>query len=280
MKEYYFLFALALIWTLFASLHDIKKREVANWLNFSLIAFALSYRALYSISIKNYQFLFLGLAGLVIFTILAHLFYYGRIFAGGDAKLLIAFGTILPFTNYSSLISISIIFLFLLFALGAIYSMLLTIFIAAKNKNKFKKEFRKKTKNKLFDASIIVLIISLIYSIKDPLALTISLISLIIPLYAYIKSVDKCMLVLLPSNKITEGDWLEKDIKINSKITIKKTVHGLSKKDIEILRRHNKKVLIKQGIPFVPAFLLALTLTLFFFLTSRLSLVYLLSFLS
>src|SRR3989344_3955943 len=157
MQEYYFLFALALIWTLFATIQDIRKSEVANWLNFSLIAFALSYRAFYSTSTKNYQFLLIGIMGFITFTILAHLFYYGRIFAGGDAKLLIAFGTILPFTNYSSLISISIIFLFLLFALGPIYSMLLTIFIAAKNKNKFKKEFRKKTKNKLFDASIIVL---------------------------------------------------------------------------------------------------------------------------
>jgi len=88
MTEIYFLFALAIIWTTFAAIQDIKTREVSNWLNFSLIAFALAYRAFYSISKKDPKFFILGVLGFIIFFILAHVFYYGRAFAGGDAKLL------------------------------------------------------------------------------------------------------------------------------------------------------------------------------------------------
>ena len=56
--------------------------------------------------------------------------------------------------------------------------------------------------------------------------------------------------------KLTEGDWLERDVKIGRKV-IKKSVHGLSLKEIRILRKAKKKVLIKEGVPFTPAFLFA-----------------------
>ena len=36
-----FLIILALIWLIFAVISDLKTREVPNWLNFSLIIFAL-----------------------------------------------------------------------------------------------------------------------------------------------------------------------------------------------------------------------------------------------
>src|SRR3989344_3031111 len=118
MKEYYFLFAVALIWTLAASIQDIKKREVANWLNFSLVAFALAYRAFYSVITNNYKFFLFGALGFILFLILANMLYYAKAFAGGDAKLLIAYGAILPFSGYLNIIFLSITFLLLLFSVG------------------------------------------------------------------------------------------------------------------------------------------------------------------
>ena len=61
--------------------------------------------------------------------------------------------------------------------------------------------------------------------------------------------------------ELTEGDWLEQDVKINGKI-IRKNFAGLTYEQILLLRRYGKKVLVKNGIPFAPSFLLAL---LFFF---------------
>ena len=44
MFEVIFLFVLALVFIAFAVLQDLKSREIANWLNWSLIIFALGFR--------------------------------------------------------------------------------------------------------------------------------------------------------------------------------------------------------------------------------------------
>lgn len=263
MKEYYFLFALALIATIFATIQDLKKREVANWLNFTFLAIAISYRIFYSIIKDNYQFLLLGILGTAIMIASAYALYYGKAFAGGDAKLLMAYGPILPYTSFQSAIYTPLIFLFALFLIGAIYTIIYSESIAINNKNKFKSEFSKNLKK--YKIAIPVTILLLVFDIillKNSAILIIPLILLtIIPfLFIYIKSLDKCMIKLISPENLTEGDWLERDIEINSRTIIKKTVHGLSIKDILLLRKHNKKVLIKQGIPFVPAFLITLIL--------------------
>ncbi|MDO8460570.1 MAG: hypothetical protein Q7S74_05650, partial [Nanoarchaeota archaeon] len=86
------------------------------------------------------------------------------------------------------------------------------------------------------------------------------------------------MLKLVSPQNLTEGDWLERDVRIGNK-TIKKTVHGLSWNEIKLLRKANKKVYIKEGIPFVPAFLIAFIIMALFFLILKFPLSELLSFL-
>jgi preflagellin peptidase FlaK len=109
-----FLIILAGIWLVIASLQDIKKREVPNWLNFSLIAFALAYRAFYSIVNQDSLFFLYGLLGFLVFLVLAYAFYYGKVFGGGDAKLFMAIGAILPFEKPNELLFVSSCFVFLL----------------------------------------------------------------------------------------------------------------------------------------------------------------------
>lgn len=60
-----------------------------------------------------------------------------------------------------------------------------------------------------------------------------------------------------------------RSVKVADK-TIYASVHGLSIEDIALLRKKHKSVFIKQGVPFVPAFLLAYALMVFFFLTEGL----------
>ncbi len=267
MKEYYFLFALTLAWTFFATIQDLKKREVANWLNFSLIFFALAYRAFYAFFVKEYEFFLFGLIGFILFFLIANALYYSNAFAGGDAKLLMAYGAVLPFSSYLSLMSLSISFLLILFFFGAIYSIFYSFKIIAENKEKFKLEFRKyfnKYKNVSL-ISIFSLILFLIISFVNLFFLSLMLLSLIPLAYVYTKALDKCMIKLTEAKNLTEGDWLVHNVKIGRKI-IKKTVHGLSLGDIKILKKYKKKVLIKQGIPFVPAFLIAFSIMSIFLL--------------
>ena len=63
-----FLFILGLIWITFASIQDLKNKEIANWLNFSLIIFALGFRFFYGLfESNNFEFFYQGLIGLGIF---------------------------------------------------------------------------------------------------------------------------------------------------------------------------------------------------------------------
>jgi Flp pilus assembly protein protease CpaA len=269
MKEYYFLFGLALIWIVFATIQDLKKREVANWLNFSLIAFALAYRGFYASLHTDWSFFFYGLFGFAVFFVLAYAFYYGRVFAGGDAKLLMGIGAVLPFESYSGLLFNSLFFLFLLFFLGAIYSLVFSVYLISRNKGGFLDNFKRNSKENilLFILAILASLILFFFSSRFIYWPLIALLLLLLPLlYSYLKAIESaCMINLVSPSKLTEGDWLERDIKIGGK-WIHKSVHGLSFEEIKLLRKYKKKVWIKDGIPFVPAFLFAfLTMALFFF---------------
>lgn len=262
MQEYIFLFVLAFLWTLVASIQDLKKREVANWLNFSLLAFALAYRMAVTILTKNLEFFLFGLIGVAIFTVIAFSFYYANAFGGGDAKLLIAFGAIMPFSSYGSILPTTIIFILLLFTIGAIYTLAYTAIIAVKRKEKFRKHFKQKVRanKKTLIITISLAIISSIYATQTVIAIFVAILFLIPTLYIYTKAIESTLLIRTHYSKLTEGDWIKQDIKINSKLTIKKTVHGLSEEDIALLKKYNQSIEIQQGIPFVPPFLITLIL--------------------
>ena len=162
MFEVIFLFVLALIWIAFAVIQDLKTREIANWLNFSLITFALGFRFFYSLfSAGNFNFFYQGLMGLGIFFVLGNLLYYGKMFAGGDAKLLIALGAVLPVSEgfYDNLQGFFLFFVIFLFA-GAFYSMAVSLRLCIKNYGKFRKEFKRQ-----FKINRNILVISLLFSI-------------------------------------------------------------------------------------------------------------------
>lgn len=271
MEEYYFLFLLAFVYSLIASFQDLKTREVANWVNFSFIAFALAYRAFYASIFSDFNFFFLGLLGFGIFFGLANLFYYTKVFAGGDAKLFMGFGVILPFSNYMSLIFVGLGFVFLLFAVGAVYSLTYSLFLVFNNVGKFKKEFNIKIGQKKFlfiwSAVFAVLLLgeSLIAGFDIFLWMIFSIFLFLTPLlYIYLKALeDSCLIKLVLPSKLTEGDWLENDVQLGKR-TIRKSVHGLSLNEINLLKKSGRKVWVKYGIPFVPAFLIALLIMVFF----------------
>jgi Flp pilus assembly protein protease CpaA len=282
MQEYYFLFVLALIWVVFATLQDLKKREVADWLTYSLIIFALVYRAFYSIFLKDAMFFVYGLLGFVAFFFLAHAFYYGRVFAGGDAKLLMGLGAVIPGGSLNELSINLVFFFFLLFFLGAFYSLTFSFWVVYKRYDSFKKEFLKKIEK--VKSSVLVLFIIYVgllataaadnffkffsYQFSLYFRLSFYLIPFIvffIILFIYFKALEEgCLIRKMSPWNLSEGDWLERDIKIGKR-WIRKSVHGLSIEEIKLLRKAKKKALIREGIPFVPAFLLAFLVMLFVF---------------
>lgn len=257
-----FLIILAVIWIIGAVLQDLKRREVDNIWNFSLIAFALGYRTAVSAFGNDYWFILNGLLGLGLFLILGNLFYYLRLFAGGDAKLVIALGTILPL-SYDWIINFKIFGLFILLFLftGAIYVLLWSFYLVIKNFKRFKKEFKKQARDYriMLFSGIGFFIFGIILMFLDVVFIYLGIIVLLFPLlFIFAKAVEEsCLIRELTSKQVTEGDWLYEDIIVHGK-KINANWDGISRKELELIRKYSKKkILIKQGIPFTPSFLFA-----------------------
>ncbi|MBR9705464.1 hypothetical protein GOV14_00350 [Candidatus Pacearchaeota archaeon] len=261
--ENWFLLALGVVWIIGAVMQDLKRREVDNLWNFSLIAFAIVYRLIVSISIGNYWYFFNGVLGFLLFVVLGNLFYYGRVFAGGDAKLLIALGSILPL-SYSWITNFEIfgLFILLFMILGSVYALLWSFVLVFLNFKQFKAGFVKYWKmfKKLIFVAIIlaVLWIIFVFSLEKAELSLVGLILVLFPiLFVFAKTIENtCMVKLVEPKKVTLGDWLYKDIKIKGK-KIKSNWEGVSEEQLKLIKSQKKKILIKYGIPFTPSFLFA-----------------------
>lgn len=264
-----FLFVLALIWILFATVQDVRKREIADWLNFSLIIFALGFRFFYSLFFDvNFDFFYQGLIGFGIFLVLGNLLYYGKMFAGGDAKLMIALGAVLPFSViFNENLRIFALFFILFLLVGAAYSIGASIYLSFKNFRRFRKEFSRQFKKnkKLIMLSLFFAIVMAIFGFFNNLFFILGLVIFFLPyLYVYVKAVDEtCMVKRIKSKELSEGDWLYKDLRIGKK-TIKNKWDGLNKSEIKAIQKSLDFVTIRQGIPFTPVFLISFILLFFF----------------
>jgi Flp pilus assembly protein protease CpaA len=262
MYEMIFLWVLTLIFIIFAVFQDLKTREIANWINFALIIFALGFRFFYSLFARGeFSFFYQGLFGLGVFFVLGNLFYYGHIFAGGDAKLMISLGTILPSSSdFFSNVSIFLNFLLIFLLVGFVYILMASTVLCIRNFKKFKKEFS----NLLKKNKVSVIIIS----ITSGISLFLGFFSIIFfvfgiflffiyILYLYSKAIDNaCMIRKIQSIHLREGDWLYSDLRIGKNI-IKSNWNGLSKEEIRQIKNKFKEVKIRQGIPFSPNFLIS-----------------------
>lgn len=260
-----FLSVLALVWLVLASLQDLKKREVENWLSFSLIAFSSAYVVFNSILTQNLSYFLFNLLGLGVFVSLGFLFYYARVFAGGDAKLIMGLGIVLTSSltlkgNFTSYLA----FIFFLLISASVYGLAYSLAISLKNRKKFFIELKKNySANKklllaFFLASLASLAIPLV--LRETLLYFYPLILILFPLLIiYGKSVEACLILPTPYQKVTLGDWLYQKIRLGNK-TISPHWEGLNESQLALIKKFKKTVLIKNGIPFVPVFLLAFIL--------------------
>jgi len=280
------LLIITLTWLIFATISDIKTREIPDWLNYSLIAIALVLRSLMSLTTKNPSFIISSLICFAIVFAFSNFMYYSKQWGGGDAKLAMALSIV--FASYpESLLrffspNLNIPFLLSLFInvliAGAIISLFYSIYLSIKNKEKYLEEHRKITKNKkIRNLEIYLIIIFLVLSVlisflvKDTILKFLFILILFFPilftyLYIFVKIVEKVSTYkIINSKHLTEGDWIIHDIKINNKLIYSSRSPGVTKKQIEEIIKHKiQKVTVKEGMPFVPSFLIGLIITLIF----------------
>ncbi|MFH1451868.1 MAG: prepilin peptidase [archaeon] len=264
MIELNFLFWFFLAGIIVAVFQDLKRREVDNWLTLFLLIGGLVYILFLGVIGNDYSIIVRAGFLLLILIVLHNLFYYGHVFAGGDAKLLLALTALFVGANYyESIINLGLFILFLMLAgsvYGIVYSLVLYIRYYGNVNREIRNEFRKwKFKYYLLTG---VLLGALGFLNFYFFILAFFIISLP-PVFAFARGLEKVSMIKNISGKqLREGDWLAHDVRVGKKI-VKANWDGLSKKDIELMK-NLKKVTIKEGIPFVPAFLIGFIFYSFF----------------
>lgn len=264
---------IAFIALIIGSYTDFKTREVPDWLSYGLVFTGVFLHLLASLIYSEWVLLLKSIAGLAVAAAVAiPMFYLGQ-WGGGDSKMLMALGSIigLDFSYSAFLVSL----LVNIFLLGAIYGILYGAVLAVRHKNnfwdKFKKVLYEKKNIKLRMALLIVCTLIFVISFFAPslrIALLLLILVLIISFYlwAFVKAVEKAVMYKLVSPaKLTEGDWIAKDVMVKGRKICGPKDLGVTLKQIRELKRLKvKKILIKEGIPFVPSYLLAFLFTCLF----------------
>jgi Flp pilus assembly protein protease CpaA len=264
-----FLIICALLWMIFAIIEDFRRREVENWWSFSFIIFILAFKAFISIEKSNYGYFLWALIGFAAGFIISNAFYYGRMFAGGDAKFLMAFFTLLPLSlSWQTNLMIIILFVFLLIMAGGVYGLIYSLILILFNFKTFSKSYIKQFKkyqNLILIISLLMVFLGIILIILHQLIFILLCLLIFIAPYLLLsaKAIEEsCMNRLVDVKDLTVGDWLVKSIKIQNK-TIKPYWEGLSEKELALIKKnYRQKVLVKYGLPFTPAFFIAFILTL------------------
>ncbi len=273
------LLSIALVALIIGTITDIKTREVPDWLNYSVIFAAVGIRAIYSAFTFDWMFLISGLIGLGIFVAIAYAMFYTGQWGGGDSKLLMGLGALIGFQIPLQPASLSIVFLINLAVFGAVYGMIFMFALAVKHRKEFWHDFYKrihspeieKIRPIILGSAIVLLVLDLILVkpliIKLLVFLLIAFAYILFYLFLFAKSVEEvAMYKHIPPEKLTEGDWIAKEIRIRGKHIAGPKDLGISRKQIRqliALKRKGKirKIKVKYGIPFVPSFLIAFVMT-------------------
>jgi len=262
---------------LFGSFVDLRIREVPDILSYGLVILGILIGILRSITYGDLSFIVYSLAGFVSCLIIGNLMYYTGQWGGGDAKILMGIGAMIGLNlfNFSLSESFLVLFLINIIIVGAVYGIFWVFLLSFKNWKEFKKAFEKARRTKLsiwLRFMFIVLFIAaiiLVFSTSIPAIFKIAILIFIFFSYLlyyfgiYSSVVQKvCMVKSVNVIALTEGDWLSKDVKINGKVILEASKTGISLEDILKLKKNKiKEVIIKEGIPFVPSFLIAYVLT-------------------
>ncbi len=274
---------------LVGSITDIRKREVPDWLNYSLIFAGLGIRLLHAISSGEWMFFVYGLIGFGTFLAVAYAMFYTGQWGGGDSKLLMGMGAL--FATYpTSLISyfhpqlfgipFLVTFWVNLLMVGAVYGLLWTFGLGIVHFKDFKKSFAQWMKKPLvitirryvFIGMVLGVLLAIIipsFTIRITILVMSFLCFTFFYMYISVRAIEKaCMFRVLSPNELVEGDWPINDIIVDGKDIFPKAKRlGFEATDLEKLRKLYEqkkigKIKVKHGIPFVPSFLFSLLVSL------------------
>ncbi len=250
-----------------ATYRDILTREVPDTLSYGLIVVGLLGGLIVALTTADLAFFLERVYGFLLGMAIGFAMYYGRQWGGGDAKLMMGIGAIFGFNLSNFRIAEFLIFLVLA---GAVYGLAFTLYLALiKHRRQFlpafKADLRTPAVHRLRIGLVATGVLCIILLIFVPWELKILVGFFLLALYflvyswIFVKAVERTILVKeYPISKLTEGDWIVGDVKARKRVVLKQRGTGITLDDIKLLKQAKvKKVTVKEGIPFVPGFMLA-----------------------
>ncbi len=247
---------------LIATGYDLKWRYVPDYASYSFIAIAIIERVLYAIELNSLEPIKWVIPSVIIMAGTGYSLYKSGMWGGGDVKIIISVAILLAwFPNES--IPMFINFFINLMIIGAAYILPVTFFIGLRKV----KPSRKQSILMIAGLIISLTLLNLTLSLTN---LLIALSLIIITSLPYLKTIEsKCFINPANMNTLMDGDWLVEEVRVDRRV-IKPRKEGLTRDEAELIKkwwRQGKlkdKPLIKEGVAYLPAFLITFLVTLFF----------------
>ena len=278
-------YSFSLVALLIGSITDLKTREVPDWINYGLIISGVFVNLILSVIYSDFSLVIGSIAGLLAMFIIACIMFYAGQWGGGDSKILMGIGAMVGVKISLSARQFLLAFLVNSLLIGALYGLMWAVLLLLKKRRGFLKELRliSKQRNACRLKIIMLILVAVLLGLffvywtgllkHEIFFLSSSLIFLALLtscLWIFTKAVEKsCMHKLVLPRMLTEGDWIVNEIYVGGKYVCGPKDLGIQKNQINKLVKYYgqgkiKKVLIKEGIPFVPSFFMAFIATLFF----------------
>jgi len=263
-----------------ATVTDLWYREVPDWISWGATTAVVLLVFLDTVRSGLWMPFFGTLAGLLTAMGLGLVLYYTGQWGGGDGKLLIAIGAALgialgePWWN-QQLLS----YLLWTCAAAGLYGFAWFTGLAIRHWNRVRDTYATLASTPgirgLRLAGYIVVLCSLgtIIAVREPvviiLATTVLGFALLLYLTLFVRAIERGVLIVpRHPDDLVEGDWIAKTVRIDDEVICGPEDRGIDVPTIERLQRFArerriKSVLVKEGIPFVPALALGYCITVF-----------------
>jgi Flp pilus assembly protein protease CpaA len=241
-----------------------------------MIAMGLGINSIYSAHYQDWTFIRNSVIGLAASIALGYLMYYTGQWGGGDSKMIMGLGALLGLPLQLSPLPFLLVFYANIAIFGAFYgSIWISAYLIWNHKKVLRRaalKLKKTTKIRYVIYFITIAMLGAIYllpayifdlQLKFIMALLVMFLFLTFFVWIIVKSLEEtCMIRNIPANKVTEGDWIVKDIYIEGEYISGPKDLGITRKQLDrLLALHGQgkieNVTIKQGIPFVPSFMFA-----------------------
>ncbi len=259
------LLLIAFLLLVIASFTDIKTREVPDIVSYGGIFAGIGIRLFFSAAAWSSSFIVEGFLGFVFAFIIAQLMYKLRQWGGGDSKMLIALGILLGVRL--DLGHVSVAFILNLLVAGAVYGICWSAYLGIKHRHviapKLRDVWNKTLMLRIAAYSLFLVLFAASFFMDMPskaVALILAFTSIgLLFLWVLMKSIeDTAFLKKVSVERLAEGDWIAKAVKVKYRIVCSPADFGVSKKQIaELKKLMVRTVWIKEGIPFIPSFLIA-----------------------